>query len=148
MALLAAAHVLVGCGLVNGPTTGSSTLTIVVVNLMDAEGSRLHGELVKNVEPTRIAPTWAVLRRAVDASPYTASTTLTRMPEGEFSLTVVAEPAGGTASAKEQKGFGCELTFQMGAQRQVTVTINGLDPYGDRGYGTCDASFDRLSIAP
>lgn len=132
----------VGCGQDDEPTTGTNSLTVEVVNLVGGEDSRLAGELAKNVDYGQAAPTWALLSTEVTASPFSFSDTVEQLPEGEFDLTVHAGLAG-TSEAAKVKGQGCEMSLTLGKDEKVTVTIDGLNEFGDKGYGECAAAITR-----
>lgn len=123
--------------------TGSNTLTLQVTNVVDAVGSSTRAELVMNVDYGEQAPTWTFAETTLQTSPASFEDTLADLPEGEFSLAVVAEPPPGSASGTAQKGVGCEFTFLLGQDEQVTVAINGLNAFGDKGYGECSAEVTR-----
>lgn len=63
--------------------------------------------------------------------------------ERHFDLSVIAEPAEGTATGTAQEGIGCGMTFAVGEAERVTVTIDGLQDFGDKGYGPCNATVER-----
>ena len=132
----------VGCGQDDEPTTGTSSLTVEVVNLVGAEGSQLEGEIRKNVDYGQTAPTWPLLSTPVTASPFSFSDTVEQLPEGEFDLTVQSGLAG-TSEAAKTKGQACELSLKLGKGEKVTVTIDGLSEFGDNGYGECAATVAR-----
>ncbi len=132
----------VGCGQDDEPTTGTNSLTVEVVNLVGAEGSQLEGELSKNVDYGQTAPTWALLTTNVTASPFSYSETVEALPEGEFDLTVQAGSAEKSEAAKV-KGQACEMSLTLGKDEKVTVTIDGLNEFGDKGYGECSATVTR-----
>jgi hypothetical protein len=131
-----------GCGQDEVATTGTNSLTVEVVDLVGATGSELRGELSMNVDYGQTAPTWTMLTTPVTASPFTHSDTLGQLPEGEFGLFVTAGSAGTTETAKT-KGQGCEMSVTLGADEQVTVSIAGLNEFGDKGYGECEATVTR-----
>lgn len=110
---------------------------------MDAQGAQLRAELVRNVDYGQQPQVCSAFEVPDDASPFTASQTLQQMPQGGFDLLVVAEPAKGTAAGTDQKGVGCDDTFLLGAQEQVTITIDGRNDFSDKGYGPCNASQQR-----
>jgi hypothetical protein len=131
-----------GCGQDEVVTVGTNTLTVEVTNLVGADGSQLAAELTKNVDYGQTAPTWQMFGSDVTASPFSASATLERLPEGEFGLTLNAGVAGD--SQKEQvKGQGCEMSFVLGKDETVTIRIDGLNAFGDKGYGDCRATTVR-----
>ena len=131
-----------GCGERAVETTGTSTLTVEVTDLVGAQGSELSAEMVKNVDYLEKAPVWTFLTTTVDASPFTYSDTVAQLPEGEFGLMVRAGSDKQTEIAKG-KGQGCEMTFQLGEGESVTITITGLNDFGDKGYGPCAATVNR-----
>lgn len=132
----------VGCGQDDERATGTNALTVEVVNLVGAEGSQLTGELSKNVDYGHTAPTWPLLSTTVTASPFSFSDTVAQLPEGEFDLTVQAGLAG-TSEAAKVKGQACELSLTLGKDEKVTVTIDGLNEFGEKGYGECAATITR-----
>jgi hypothetical protein len=133
-----------GCGEdVDTAATGSNTLVVEVVDITDAQGSALRAELAKNVDPMSKPPMWNFLEADVTSSPFAYSETLGDLPEGEFSLAVIAEPPPGTAEGTAQKGIGCDMAFTLGKDDTLTVTIDGLNAFGDKGYGACTATMTR-----
>ena len=139
---LPAALWLGSCGQGADQATGTSSLTIEVVNLVGAQGSQLSAELVKNVDYLEKAPMWTFLTTDVDASPFEYSDTQGLLPEGEFGLMVRAGSDKQTETAKG-KGQGCEMTVLLGKDEAVTVSIDGLNDFGDKGYGPCAAQVSR-----
>jgi hypothetical protein len=65
-----------------------------------------------------------------------------QLPEGEFDLSVRAGSDKGTEAAKI-KGQACDMSFTMGRDESVTITIDGLNDFGDKGYGPCVATVTR-----
>lgn len=131
-----------GCGQDEVVTVGTNTLTVEVTNLVGADGSQLTAELSKNVDYGQTAPTWQLFGTDVTASPFSANATLERLPEGGFDLSLNAGVPG--ESQKEQvKGQGCEMSFTMGRDETVTIRIDGLNAFGDKGYGDCKATIVR-----
>ena len=123
-------------------TTGTNTLTVEVTNLVEAQGSELTAELSKNVDYMQKAPVWTLLTTSVTSSPFSYSDTVPQLPEGEFDLSVRAGSDKGTEAAKV-KGQACEMSFTMGRDESVTITIDGLNDFGDKGYGPCVATVTR-----
>ena len=41
------------------------------------------------------------------------------------------------------KGQGCEMTFVMGKDETVTIAIDGLNEFADKGYEPCAATITR-----
>jgi hypothetical protein len=123
-------------------TTGTNTLTVEVTNLVEAQGSELTAELSKNVDYTQKAPVWTLLTTSVTSSPFSYSDTVPQLPEGEFDLSVRAGSDKGTEPAKV-KGQACDMSFTMGRDESVTITIDGLNDFGDKGYGPCVATVTR-----
>lgn len=130
------------CGQEVVETTGTSTLTVEVANLVGASGSELTAELTKNVDYGQEAPVWTALATSVTASPFSYSDTVAQLPEGEFGLTLKAGSDKQTETAKG-KGQGCEMTFLLGQDENVTIAIDGLNDFGDKGYGPCAATVTR-----
>ena len=130
------------CGSDVVETTGTNTLTVEVTNLVEAQGSELTAELSKNVDYMQKAPVWTVLVTSVTSSPFSYSDTVPQLPEGEFGLSVRAGSDQGTEVAKV-KGQACEMSFTMGRDESVTITIDGLNDFGDKGYGPCVATVTR-----
>jgi hypothetical protein len=120
-------------------TTGTNTLTVEVTNLVGAQGSELTAELSKNVDYMQKAPVWTFLVTSVTSSPFSYSDTVPQLPEGEFDLSVTAG-SDKDAEATKAKGQSCEMSFTMGRDESVTITIDGLNPFGDKGYGPCAAT--------
>jgi hypothetical protein len=141
LALSASLIGLSGCGR-DVETTGTNTLTVEVEDLVGAQGSQVRGDLTKNVDYLQQAPIWTVFDTAVTSSPFSTSSTLPGLPEGEFGLTVTAGP-GGKSRPEDVKGQGCEMSFLLGKDDKVTVTIAGLNAFGDKGYGECKATITR-----
>lgn len=131
-----------GCGQDEVATTGTNTLTVEVVNLVGAQGSDLSAELSKNVDYGQQAPVWTLPATPVTGSPFAHSETLTQLPEGEFDLTVRAGSDQKTQAAAV-KGQACEMSLVMGKDETVTITIDGLNEFGDKGYGDCAATITR-----
>lgn len=123
-------------------TTGTNTLTVEVVNLAGAQGSELTAELSKNVDYMQKAPVWTLLTTSVTSSPFSYSDTVPQLPEGEFDLSVRAGSDKDAETAKA-KGQACEMSFTMGRDESVTITIDGLNDFGDKGYGPCAATVTR-----
>lgn len=123
-------------------TTGTNTLTVEVTNLVGAQGSELTAELSKNVDYMQTAPVWTLLTTSVTSSPFSYSDTVPQLPEGEFDLSVRAGSDKDTEAAKV-KGQACEMSFTMGRDETVTITIDGLNAFGDKGYGPCEATVTR-----
>ena len=123
-------------------TTGTNTLTVEVTNLLGAQGSELTAELRKNVDYTQTAPVWTLLTTSVTASPFSYSDTVPQLPEGEFDLSVMAGSQKQSEVARV-KGQACEMSFTMGRDESVTITIDGLNDFGDKGYGPCAATVTR-----
>ena len=123
-------------------TTGTNTLTVEVTNLVGAQGSELTAELSKNVDYLQEAPVWTLLTTSVTASPFSYSDTVPQLPEGEFDLSVRAGSDKGAEAAKG-KGQACEMSFTMGRDESVTIAIDGLNEFGDKGYGPCTATVTR-----
>lgn len=133
-----------GCGQdLDTVDSGTNTLIVQVQDVTDAQGSALRAELVKNVDPMSKPPVWNFMEADVTTSPFSYSQTVGELPEGEFSLAVIAEPPAGTAQGAAQKGIGCETTLMLGKDDTLTVTIDGLNPFGDKGYGECSATMSR-----
>lgn len=130
------------CGQDVVETAGTNTLTVEVTNLVGAQGSELTAELSKNVDYMQKAPVWTLLTTSVTGSPFSDSVTVTQLPEGEFDLSVTAGSDKGTEVAKV-KGQACEMSFTMGRDESVTITIDGLNEFGDKGYGPCAATVTR-----
>ena len=59
---------------------------------MDAVGSTTRAELAKTVDYGQQAPTWTFAEATLESSPATFSDDLADLPEGEFTLAVIAEP--------------------------------------------------------
>jgi hypothetical protein len=131
-----------GCAPGEVVTTGTSTVTVEVVDLVGAQGSQLEAELAKNVDYGQTAPTWPLLSTAVTSSPFTFSDTVGSLPEGEFGLSVHAG-ADGKSQTAVVKGQGCEMTLLVGKDENVTISIDGLNAFGDKGYGDCRATVTR-----
>lgn len=131
-----------GCGQDEVSTVGTNTLVVEVVNLVDAEGSPLTAELSKDVDYGQTAPTWQLFGADITASPASATDTLENLPEGGFGLSLTAGVSG-TSKAAEVKGQGCEMTFLLGRDETVTIRIDGLNTFGDKGYGECAATIQR-----
>ena len=123
-------------------TTGTNTLTVEVANLVGAQGSELTAELSKNVDYFQEAPVWTFLTTPVTGSPFSYSDTVPQLPEGEFDLSVRAGSEKGTETG-EVKGQACEMSFTMGRDERVTITIDGLNDFGDKGYEPCTATVTR-----
>ena len=123
-------------------TTGTNTVTVEVTNLVGAQGSELSAELSKNVDYMQEAPVWTLLTTSVTSSPFSYSDTVPQLPEGEFGLSVRAGSDKGTEAAKV-KGQACDMSFTMGRDESVTITIDGLNDFGDKGYGPCVATVTR-----
>ena len=123
-------------------TTGTNTLTVEVTNLVGAQGSELTAELSKNVDYMQKAPVWTLLTTSVTSSPFSYSDTVPQLPEGEFDLLVMAGSQKDTKVATV-KGQACEMSFTMGRDERVTITIDGLNDFGDKGYGPCAATVTR-----
>ena len=130
------------CGSDVVETTGTNTLTVEVTNLVEAQGSELTAELSKNVDYMQKAPVWTLLTTSVTSSPFSYSDTVPQLPEGEFDLSVRAGSDKGTEAAKV-KGQACDMSFTMGRDESVTITIDGLNDFGDKGYGPCVATVTR-----
>ena len=130
------------CGEDAVETTGTNTLTVEVTNLVGAQGSELTAELGKNVDYLQKAPVWTFLVTSVTSSPFSYSDTVPQLPEGEFDLSVRAGSDKGTEAAKV-KGQACDMSFTMGRDESVTITIDGLNDFGDKGYGPCVATVTR-----
>jgi len=123
-------------------TTGTNTLTVEVTNLVGAQGSELTAELSQNVDYMQKAPVWTLLTTSVTSSPFSYSDTVPQLPEGEFDLSVRAGSDKGTDVTKV-KGQACDMSFTMGRDESVTITIDGLNDFGDKGYGPCVATVTR-----
>jgi hypothetical protein len=123
-------------------TTGTNTLTVEVTNLVGAQGSELTAELSKNVDYLQEAPVWTLLTTSVTASPFSYSDTVQQLPEGEFDLSVRAGSEKDTKVATV-KGQACGMSFTMGRDESVTIAIDGLNEFGDKGYGPCTATVTR-----
>jgi hypothetical protein len=123
-------------------TTGTNTLTVEVSNLVGAQGSELTAELIKDVDYMQKAPVWTLLTTTVTGSPFSYSDTVRQLPEGEFTLLVKAGSDKGTELAKV-KGQACEVTFTMGRDETVTITMDGLSEFVDKGYEPCMATVTR-----
>lgn len=135
---------IVACGEDQDTTaTGTNSLTLAVSNVVDAIGSSTRAELVKNVDYGQQAPTWTFAETTLQTSPASFEDLLSDLPQGEFSLMVVAEPAPESATGAAQKGLGCELSLILGEREDVTVSIDGLNAFGDKGYGQCTAEVTR-----
>lgn len=130
------------CGQDVVETTGTNSVTVEVANVVGAQGSTMTGELRKNVDYLQEAPVWALLTTSVTGSPFSYSDTVPQLPEGEFDLMVSAGSDAGSQQAKV-KGQACEMTFTMGRDESVTITIDGLNQFGDKGYGPCAATVTR-----
>jgi hypothetical protein len=131
-----------GCGRDTVETTGTNSLSVEVTELVGAQGSQLSAELAKSVDYLQKAPTWTLLTTTVTSSPFDFSDTVARLPEGEFGLFVQAGSEG--KSEKDQvKGQGCEMTVQLGKDEKVSISIEGLNEFGDKGYGQCRATITR-----
>ena len=113
-----------------------------MTNLVGAQGSELTAELSKNVDYLQKAPVWTLLTTSVTSSPFSYSDTVPQLPEGEFDLSVRAGSDQDTEVAKV-KGQACEMSFMMGRDERVTITIDGLNEFGDKGYGPCVATVTR-----
>ena len=113
-----------------------------MTNLLGAQGSELTAELRKNVDYTQTAPVWTLLTTSVTASPFSYSDTVPQLPEGEFDLSVMAGSQKQSEVARV-KGQACEMSFTMGRDENVTITIDGLNDFGDKGYGPCAATVTR-----
>ena len=120
-------------------STGTNTLTVEVTNLVGAQDSELRGELSLNVDYGQQAPTWQLLTTTVTASPFSYRDTVEQLPEGEFNLTILAG-SDEKSQAADVKGQGCEMAFTMGKDQSVTITVDGLNEFGDKGYGPCNAT--------
>ena len=118
---------------------GTNTLTVAVTNLVGAQDSELRAELGLNVDYLQQAPTWEFLTTTVTASPFGYRDTVQQLPEGEFTLSINAG-SDEKSQAAEVKGQGCEMNFTMGMDETVTITIDGLNEFGDKGYGPCNAT--------
>jgi hypothetical protein len=123
-------------------TTGTNALTVEVANLVGAQGSELTAELSKNVDYMQKAPVWTLLTTSVTASPFSSSDTVQQLPEGEFDLSVRAG-SDKDAEVAKVKGQACEMSFTMGRDESVTIAIDGLNEFGDKGYGPCTATVTR-----
>jgi hypothetical protein len=102
----------------------------------------LTAELGRNVDYTQEAPVWTFLVTSVTGSPFSYSDTVPQLPEGEFDLSVRAGSDKDVETAKA-KGQACEMSFTMGRDESVTITIDGLNEFGDKGYGPCAATVTR-----
>lgn len=143
LAVLVPVGLLLGaCGEDVVETTGTNTLTVEVTNLVGAQGSELTAELGMNVDYLQEAPVWTLLTTSVTASPFSYSDTVPQLPEGEFDLSVRAGSDKDTEMAKS-KGQACEMSFTMGRDETVTIAIDGLNEFGDKGYGPCAATVTR-----
>ncbi len=134
--------VLSSCGQEEVNTTGTNSLTVEVTNLVGAQNSELTAEMGMNVDYGQEAPVWTFLTTTVTGSPFSSADTLEKLPEGQFDLTVLAGSDTKTEAAKV-KGQGCEMTFQMGKDETLTIAIDGLNEFGDKGYGPCAATVTR-----
>ena len=130
------------CGQDVVETTGTNTLTVEVTNLVGAQGSELTAELRENVDYLQEAPVWTLLTTSVAASPFSYSDTVPQLPEGEFDL-VVRAGSDKDAEAAKVKGQACEMSFTMGRDERVRITIDGLNAFGDKGSGPCAATVTR-----
>jgi hypothetical protein len=142
LALCAPLIGLTGCGRDTVETTGTSSLTVEVTELVGAQGSQLSAELSKNVDYLEKAPTWTLLTTTVTSSPFAFSDTVAQLPEGEFGLFVQAGLQG-TSQKDQVKGQGCEMTVVLGKDEKVSISIDGLNEFGDKGYGQCKATVTR-----
>lgn len=129
-------------------TTGTNSLTIGIKDLTGAQGSQLNAELSKNVDYLQEVPTWTMFALTVPSTPFSSADTLDGLPEGEFDLLVQAGSPQKSTGAPV-KGQGCELSFLLGKDERLQITIDGLNPFvGDRGYGPCRATLTRTPAAP
>jgi hypothetical protein len=122
--------------------TGTNSLTVEVTDLVGAQNSELTAEMTMNVDYGQKAPVWTLITTTVTGSPFSFAESLGQLPEGEFDLTVRAGSDEQTEAAKG-KGQGCEMTFVMGKDETVTITIDGLNQFADKGYGPCAAQVTR-----
>jgi hypothetical protein len=129
----------VGCGQVE--STGTSSLTVEMRDLVGARGSELSAELRKDVDYGQTAPTWTFLTATVTSSPFAFTDTVGQLPEGEFDLVVTAGSAG-KSQVEKVKGQGCEMRLVLAEGAQVTISIDGLNQFGT-GYGECNATTSR-----
>jgi hypothetical protein len=130
------------CGQEEVDTTGTNTLTVEVANLVGAQDSELTAEMSMNVDYGQEAPVWTLLTTTVTGSPFSFADSLEQLPEGEFDLMVRAGSDEQTEGAKG-KGQGCEMTFVMGTDETVTIAIDGLNEFADKGYEPCAATITR-----
>ena len=131
-----------GCGQDVTTETGTNSLTLEVVDLVGAQGSQLGADMIKKVDYGQKPPVWNFLDTAVPESPFSYSETVQQLPEGEFDLMVRAG-SDKSGEVAQGKGQGCEMTFQLGRDESVTITITGLNDFGDKGYGPCSATVTR-----
>ena len=130
------------CGQEEVNITGTNSLTVEVANLVGAQDSELTAEMSMNVDYGQRAPVWTLLTTTVTGSPFSFADSLGQLPEGEFDLMVRAGSDEGAEAAKG-KGQGCEMTFVMGKDETVTIAIDGLNEFADKGYGPCAATVTR-----
>ncbi|MGB7962345.1 MAG: hypothetical protein WCF12_05205 [Propionicimonas sp.] len=133
---LATAAGLAGCG---SDTSGTSSLTVELTDLVGAEGTQLRAELRKTAGYFEEAPVWEFLTTTVSDSPFAQTGTVEELPDGEFTLVVLA---GSDEKSKvaEVKGQGCEMTLALGKGEHATIAIDGLNEFGEKGYGECRAT--------
>lgn len=129
----------VGLAACGTSTTGTSSLTVELTNLVGAQGSQLRAELIKNVDYGQKAPVWEFLTTEVPASPFAYTGTVENLPDGDFSLAVIAGSEKKTQAAAV-KGQGCEMTLTLGKGEHATIAIDGLNEFGEKGYGDCRAT--------
>lgn len=127
------------CGRDVSADVGTNSLTVQVTNLVGAQGSQMHGELIRNVDYLDRAPVWQLLTVDVTGSPFSASDTVDQLPEGEYDLTIVAG-SDSKSQAAGVKGQGCEMSLTLGKDDHATLVIDGLNEFGDKGYGPCNAT--------
>jgi hypothetical protein len=126
-------------------TTGTNSVTVEVANLVGAQNTELTAEMSMNVDYGQKAPVWTFLTTTVTGSPFSFADSLGQLPEGEFDLMVRAGSDEQTEAAKG-KGQGCEMTYVMGKDETVTIAIDGLNEFGDKGYGPCAATVTRSGV--
>lgn len=135
----AAVAMTVGLAACGTETTGTSSLTVELTNLVGAEGSQLRAELTKKVDYGQKPPIWEFLTTTVSTSPFAHTGTVEDLPDGDFTLVVLAG-SDEKSKAAEVKGQGCEITVTLGEGERATFAIEGLNEFGEQGYGACRAT--------
>ena len=133
---------LVACGPQDNSQDGNSqesgSLTVELSGLQGADGTELSATLSEaDVSGLASARTWDFLTTTVPGSPYDYTDTLGEVPPGAYVLGVVAG-TDVTSDVAAVKGQGCEMDVTIGPGEAVVLRINGLNQFGDKGYGPCN----------